>query len=246
MATVQLPDPWHAPDHPTKILPVAAVAWSVTDAPLLKLALQVPGQLMPLGLLVMVPDPPPAELTCRAYWLLTAVLNCAVTVRLDDKVTVQLKPLPEQAPDHPANCDPAAALAVSVTEVPCTKDCVEDVQMALQLRPAGVLLTVPWPVPDLDSVSNLCVMLKVAPTSRDDFMSKEQTVPVQAPDQPMNVESLAGVAASVTVVVSVKVALQVLPQLMPLGVLVTVPVPVPLTSFVTVMVLLTVMVSAGK
>ncbi|PUE47816.1 hypothetical protein B9Z49_09925 [Limnohabitans sp. 2KL-51] len=67
MATVQLPDPWHAPDQPTKILPVAAVARSVTDAPLLKLAVQVPGQLMPLGLLVMVPDPPPAELTCRAY-----------------------------------------------------------------------------------------------------------------------------------------------------------------------------------
>ena len=67
MATVQLPEPWHAPDHPTKILPVAAVARSVTDAPLLKLAVQVPGQLMPLGLLVMVPDPPPAELTCRGY-----------------------------------------------------------------------------------------------------------------------------------------------------------------------------------
>ena len=67
MATVQLPDPWHAPDQPTKILPVAAVARSVTDAPLLKLAVQVPGQLMPLGLLVMVPEPPPAELTCRAY-----------------------------------------------------------------------------------------------------------------------------------------------------------------------------------
>lgn len=160
---------------------------------------------------------------------------------------MQLKPLPKQAPVHLANCEPVAGLAVSVTVVPCTKDCVDDVQMALQLRPAGVLLTLPWPVPDLDTVSNLCVMLKVAPTSRDDFMSKVQlAVPEQAPDQPMNIESLAGVAVSVTVVVSVKVAVQVLPQLMPLGVLVTDPVPVALTSFVTVMVLLTVMVSAGK
>jgi hypothetical protein len=101
-----------------------------------------------------------------------------------------------------------------------------------------VLLMVPWPVPALDRVSNFCEMLKVATTAREDCMSKVQlAVPLQAPDQPMNVESLAGVAVSVTGGVAGKVAAQVLPQLMPLGVLVTDPVPEP--SLVTVMVPLT-------
>jgi hypothetical protein len=91
-------------------------------------------------------------------------------------------------------------------------------------------------------VSNLCVMLKVATTARVDCMSTMQlAVPVQAPDQPTNVESLAGVAVSVTVVVAGKVAVQVPPQLMPLGALVTEPVPEP--SLVTVMVLLTALAS---
>jgi len=164
---------------------------------------------------------------------------------LDKRDTVHVKPLPVQSPSHLANCEPVAALAVSVTEVPCTKDCEANVQLASQLRPAGLLLTVPWPVPDLDRVSGLCVMLKVAPTAREDCMPTVQLAePVQAPDQPMNVESLAGVAVSVTVVVSGKVAVQVLPQLMPSGALVTDPVPEPI--LVTVRVWLVVTASTGK
>ena len=89
------------------------------------------------------------------------------------------------------------------------------------------------------------MVLKVAPTLREDCMPKVQlAVPVQAPVQPMNVESLAGVAVSVTDVLSGKVAEQVLPQLMPPDALMTDPVPVP--SLVTVRVLLPVEVSAGK
>lgn len=53
----------HAPDHPSKVLPDAAVAVSTTAVPLEKLAVQVPGQLIPAGLLVTVPVPEPALFT---------------------------------------------------------------------------------------------------------------------------------------------------------------------------------------
>jgi hypothetical protein len=52
-------------------------------------------------------------------------------------------------------------------------------------------------------------------------------VPLQAPDQPVNVEPVLGVAVRVTGVALAKLALHVVPQLMPEGLLVTVPVPVP-------------------
>ena len=52
-------------------------------------------------------------------------------------------------------------------------------------------------------------------------------VPLQAPDQPANVEPDAAVAVSLTDVPLANLALQVVPQLMPDGLLVTVPVPVP-------------------
>ena len=58
-------------------------------------------------------------------------------------------------------------------------------------------------------------------------------VPVQAPDQPVNVEPVLGVAVSATAVPLAKLALQVAPQLMPDGLLVTVPVPVPLPCTVS-------------
>jgi hypothetical protein len=51
-------------------------------------------------------------------------------------------------------------------------------------------------------------------------------VPLQAPDQPVNMEPVLGVAVSVTDVPLAKLALHVCPQLMPEGLLVIVPVPV--------------------
>ncbi len=51
--------------------------------------------------------------------------------------------------------------------------------------------------------------------------------PVQAPDQPANLEFAFGAAVRVTMVPLVKLALHVVPQLIPAGLLVIVPPPVP-------------------
>ena len=65
IVTVQLPVPVQAPLHPAKLEPGAALAARVTPVPPAKLALQVPGQLMPAGVLATVPLPVPARLTVR-------------------------------------------------------------------------------------------------------------------------------------------------------------------------------------
>jgi hypothetical protein len=49
--------------------------------------------------------------------LTTVRLKVAVTVWFEFIVTVQV-PVPEQAPDHPANVETAFGVAVSVTTVP--------------------------------------------------------------------------------------------------------------------------------
>ena len=54
--------------------------------------------------------------------------------------------VPVQAPDQPANFEPVAGVAVSVTCVPLPK---LSVHVAPQLIPAGELVTVPVPVPVL-------------------------------------------------------------------------------------------------
>jgi hypothetical protein len=61
--TVQAPEPLQAPDQPPKVEPALAAADSVTAVPLGKLAVHVDPQLMPAGLLVMAPAPPPALCT---------------------------------------------------------------------------------------------------------------------------------------------------------------------------------------
>ena len=57
------PAPEQAPLHPAKMDPPAALAFKVTMVPLEKLALQVPGQLIPAGVLVIEPKPPPDNVT---------------------------------------------------------------------------------------------------------------------------------------------------------------------------------------
>jgi hypothetical protein len=61
--TVQPPLPVHAPVQPEKVKPLSGAAESVTAALFWKVAAHVPGQLIPAGVLVTVPDPPPAVFT---------------------------------------------------------------------------------------------------------------------------------------------------------------------------------------
>ena len=113
--TVTVPVVQPVPDHPAKVEPLAAVAISTTEVPLVKLAEQVAPQLMPVGELVTVPLPVPLLFTVR---LKVTALKVAVTVVAALIDTVQV-PVPVHPPPlHPANVDPDAAAAVSTTEPP--------------------------------------------------------------------------------------------------------------------------------
>jgi hypothetical protein len=61
--TAHVPVPVHPPDQPANVEPELGAAVSVTDVPLAKLALHIVPQLMPAGLLDMVPVPAPALCT---------------------------------------------------------------------------------------------------------------------------------------------------------------------------------------
>jgi hypothetical protein len=125
-------------------------------------------------------------------------LNVAVTLRAAVIDNAQF-PVPLQSPLHPANVEPLAAVALSVTDVPFAKFVVH---VLPQLIPAGEDVTVPVPVPIFVMLSERVVVpdvLKVAVTERAAVIDTVQAaVPVQAPLQPPNVEPLAAAAVSVT------------------------------------------------
>src|SRR3989449_11559676 len=95
--------------------------------------------------------------------------------------------------------------------------------------PAGALVTVPLPVPALETVSAKVGRVKVAVTVvAAETVTTHAPVPEQpAPLQPPKVEPAAGAAVSATAVPLVKLAAQVAPQVMPAGGLVTAPAPGP-------------------
>jgi hypothetical protein len=151
-------------------------------------------------------------------------LNVAVTVDAALAVRAQV-PVPEQAPLQPAKEEPAAGAAVRVIGVPEGKDCE---QVAPQLMPAGLLLTVPAPAPLLVTDRVTGSRLKVAVTAVAWVTVTAQVpVPEQAPLQPAKDEPAEGAAVSVTVVPEVTDCEHVAPQLIPAGVPVTVPEPLP-------------------
>jgi hypothetical protein len=106
-----------------------------------KLAEQVVGvaveQLIPAGVLVTVPVPPPASVTVSANPVvkLSVTSVAALMARVQGFVPEQPPPL------HPAKKKPVPGVAVSVICVPCTKFAEHVVG---QLIPAGLLVIVPW------------------------------------------------------------------------------------------------------
>jgi len=188
---------------------------------------------MPAGSLITVPVPVPALITVISVGVPDEV-NVAVTLCAALMAATQV-PVPVQpAPFQPENVEPAAGLADSVTLLFAVKLAL---QLTPQLIPAGLLITVPAPVPAFDTVS-VCGTdaLNVAVTLCAVLMVTAQVaVPLQPPPlQPANVEPADGLAVSVTLLFAVKLALHVAPQLIPAGLLVTVPVPVPALDTVSV------------
>lgn len=73
----------------------------------------------------------------------------AMTERLEFSTTLQIFPDAESQPFHTTNVDRAAAVAVRVTKVPLMKLAE---QPLLQLMPAGELLMLPLPGPNVLTV----------------------------------------------------------------------------------------------
>src|SRR2546423_150410 len=91
IVTAQDVAPVQAPVHPVKVAPPCAAAVSVTCASAVKLAVHWPGQLMPGGVELTVPEP---EAVTASEWLLVAEVNDAPTCVSADIVTVQVRAAP--------------------------------------------------------------------------------------------------------------------------------------------------------
>ena len=138
--TAQVPVPEQAPLQPAKVEPAAGVAVRVTAVPGVSTCEQVAPQEMPAGALVTVPVPVPLFVTDS---VMGTSVNVAVTEVAALTVTLHA-PVPEQAPLQPAKVEPASGVAVRVTAEPGVSACE---QVVPQEMPAGVLVTVPEPVP---------------------------------------------------------------------------------------------------
>ena len=105
-----------SPLHPANVEPDAGAGMSVTRVPSSYNSVQSLPQLIPAGLVVIVPEPVPVFDTVRVKVASGFRSNVAVQVRAAFIVTW---PSPQSAsPLHPANIDPAVAVGVSVTTVP--------------------------------------------------------------------------------------------------------------------------------
>ena len=142
-----------------------------------------------------VTTPPLVELVLKLAVALALLVPAGI---------VQLLLLPEQAPLQPANVLPLAAWAVRVTALVLAKLAVAPLQSVAQLKPLGLLLTLPVPVPILLRVTMrfVAATLKLAVTLRAALIVTEQLllVPVQAPLQPAKLLPDAACAVNVTCV----------------------------------------------
>jgi hypothetical protein len=113
-----------------------------------------------------------------------------VAVTLLAALTVTLHAaVPVQAPDQPAKVLVATGVSVSVTCVPGAKLVEQAVDVAEQLIPVGVLVTVPPPAPARETVNAMSVTgaVKVAVMLSEALSVTEQVlVPEQLPPHPVN------------------------------------------------------------
>jgi hypothetical protein len=135
-------------------------------------------------------------------------------------------PVPLHSPDQPANAEPDAGAAVSVTTVSLANDAWH---VLPQLIPAGAEVTVPAPIPALVTES-VRATAKAAVTDMSSVMTTwHAPVPEHAPPHPVKTKPDAAVADSTTSEPVVKLASHVGGQLIPEGLDATVPEPVTVT-----------------
>ena len=131
----------------------------------------------PAGALVTVPEP---LFVTDSLTEGSGLLNVAVTGVAALTVTTQVT-VPEHGALQPAKVEPFAAVAVRVTAVPGVTDCE---QVDPQLRPAGVLVTVPEPEPFLPTESVAVGLLVPDPLTPRDIVSPPAvkfTLPAKVP-----------------------------------------------------------------
>jgi hypothetical protein len=241
--------PLHAPLHPAKDEPIAALGVSVIVAPSTKLATQFPLvapattlQLIPSGALLTDPLPAPKAATVTER----NARKRACTARGVFAVTVQPGRAPVQSPLHPAKALWLPGAAVSVIAVPFAKLAVQlplgTPVATLHAIPAGALVTAPTPLPAPDTVSSSGAAEKFACTLTVALIVNGQAiaVPEQAPLHPEKTLPFAAVAVSVIVDPAVYSARQV-PLLFAPAIVhdrspvepVTVPVPAPVPERLT-------------
>lgn len=130
------------PLHPVNTDPNAGVAVKLTGVYTIYVAEHVEPQFIPPISEVTVPLPVPVFAIFKVYSILA---NEALTVLLLSIVKLHV-PVPLQSPVNPEKLEVASGVAVIVTFVP-DKNWKE--QVAPQLIPAGLELTIPPPAPDL-------------------------------------------------------------------------------------------------
>ena len=187
-----------SPVQPAKVDVASGVAVRVTVVPTEYGSLQSPGQLIPVGLEVTVPEPVPAIVTASVF----GGMRSKVAVQLRAASIVTLPSVQSASPLHPANVEPDAGAGMSVTEVPSS---YVSVQSLPQLIPVGLVVTVPEPVPVFDTVRVKVASgfrSKVAVQVRAAFIVTWPSPQSASPVHPANIDPALAVGVNVTTVPS--------------------------------------------
>jgi hypothetical protein len=185
--------PVHAPDQPANMLPAVAVAVSVTMALGSNALEHVDPQAIPLGF--DATDPAPDTDTVS----IGRTVNSASTFFAVSSVTEHVDSEPEHAPDQPVNADEASGDALNTIDVPGAYPSLHDVPQSM---PTGFDVTCPLPVPAVPTL-NITSCVNFALTLVAAFMTTVHIVAAPLhppPDHPLNTESFACDAVSVTLV----------------------------------------------